>query len=279
MTERRPTVSILGCGWLGQPLGAHLAAQGYRVKGSTTTPEKQDALRQDGIAPYVIQLDPTLDGTDPGDFFAADILFLNVPPPRGHDDLRAYHLAQIRAARDAAVAGGIGWVIFASSTGVYPRVAGVVTEDDAPADPAQVDAPMRATGAVLLAAERLLQNTAALDTTVLRFAGLYGGDRQPGRYLAGRTGVSGGDAPVNLIHLDDCIGIGTAVIEQDARNEVFNAASDEHPTRRAFYTHEAQRLGLEPPTFGGNGGSNKTVSNARLKECLGYTFRHPSPLG
>lgn len=28
------TISILGCGWLGLPLGQHLVQQGYHIKGS-----------------------------------------------------------------------------------------------------------------------------------------------------------------------------------------------------------------------------------------------------
>lgn len=34
-----PTVSILGCGWLGLPLAEQLLAEGYSVKGSTTRAE------------------------------------------------------------------------------------------------------------------------------------------------------------------------------------------------------------------------------------------------
>lgn len=272
------TVSILGCGWLGHPLGAALVEDGYRVKGSTTTPEKQEALRADGIEPYLIRLDPDLSG-EPGDFFDADILFLNIPPPRRRDDAEAYHLQQIDAVIDAATRGSIGWVIFASSTGVYPKVHRVVTEEDAPDDPDAVEAPMRSTGSVLLKAERRLQSAGGFDTTVLRFAGLYGGDRQPGRFMAGRTDVRGGDAPINLIHRDDCIGIVQAVLEQDARGDVFNACSDAHPTRREFYPEAARQLGLEPPTFSDDGGTNKIVSNAKLKRVLGYTFEHPDPLG
>lgn len=270
------TVSILGCGWLGLPLGRHLVAQGYRVKGSTTTPDKLDVLRTAGIAPYRIALAPDLEGERTQDFFDTDLLVLNVPPPRGRDDLRTYHLKQIDAVRRAAIEGPVEWILFASSTGVYPRVDTVVTEDDAPEDPEAVEAPLRPTGAVLLEAERRLMETPDFDTTVVRLAGLYGPDRRPGRFLAGRTNVAGGEAPVNLIHLDDCIGIVAAIIEQDVRGEVFNACADEHPTRRALYTAAAERLGLDPPTFEA-GGTNKVVSNAKVKRVLGYTFQHPRP--
>lgn len=267
------TISILGCGWLGLPLGHHLVEQGYRVKGSTTSPDKRSTLEAAGITPYLLTLSPTPSGDQADDFFAADVLFLNVPPPRGRDDLRAYHLRQIESVRDAAVAGGIDWVLFASSTGVYPRTDRVVREDDAP----ESDDALRPSGAALRDAEQLLRDEPAFDTTVIRFAGLYGGDRDPGRFLAGRERVSGGDAPVNLIHRDDCIGIVKAILEQDVRGEVFNACADEHPSRRALYTAAAQRLGVEPPTFE-EGGTNKIVSNAKVKRVLGYTLQHPDPM-
>jgi nucleoside-diphosphate-sugar epimerase len=136
---------------------------------------------------------------------------------------------------------------------------------------------LRASGAALLEAEHMLQAETAFATTIVRFAGLYGGDRDPGRFMMGRDVVPGGDAPVNLIHQDDCIGIVMAILEQDVRGEAFNAVADTHPTRRALYTAAAQRLGYEPPTFE-PGGANKTVTNEKVKQVLEYTFRHPDPL-
>ena len=73
---------------------AHLAGRGHRVKGSTTTPEKVDVLAQAGIAPYLIRLDEP-DG-NPGDFFDADVLFLNVPPGRRLADVEERYGALMR---------------------------------------------------------------------------------------------------------------------------------------------------------------------------------------
>lgn len=271
---------------MGRPLAAALASDGWTVRGSTTSPEKVDTLRSDGVEPYVLRLNPNVDvdvGASAGDatrFFDSDVLFLNVPPPRGVDDRRAYHLRQIDAVCDAA-AGRVGWIVFASSTGVYPDVDRVVTEDDLP--PGRPDAMegdrRRATGAILVEAEARLMDAAAFDATVVRFGGLYGGDRHPGRYLAGRTGVSRPEAPVNLVHRDDCVGLVRSILAHDARNAVFNAVSDGHPTRRDLYTHAAAALGLEPPTFDADDGQGgKEVSNRRLTERLGYTFMHPDPM-
>jgi len=50
------TISILGTGWLGLPLGKKLLDQGYTVKGSTTTKENLKLLSEVGIVPFNIEL-------------------------------------------------------------------------------------------------------------------------------------------------------------------------------------------------------------------------------
>jgi len=276
----RSPVSILGCGWLGRPLGVHLVDRGVQVRGSTTTPDKVEALREDGIEPILLTLDPDLDSPDPTPLFQSPVLILNVPPPRGADDVRTVHRRQIEAVRDAAVEGAVEWVLFASSTGVYPTVEQTVTEADCP--PGRPDAlpgPRRATGEALLDVEKLLVDTPEFDTTIVRLGGLYGGDRNPGRFLAGRTDVGRPQAPVNLLHRDDGVGVFATLLDQDVRNEVFNACADEHPTRTAFYTRAAAALGLEPPTFDeSDATTGKRVSNAKIKDRCGYQFQHPDPL-
>lgn len=275
-----PSVSILGCGWLGHPLAQRLVDMGLHVRGSTTTPDKIANLRADGIEPVLITLDPDLSGTDPESFFESSGLVLNVPPPRGEDDVRAVHRRQIESVRDAAVDGAVEWVLFASSTGVYPSVELEVTEDDVP--PGRPDAlpgPRRATGEALLDVEAILMETPDLDTTIVRLGGLYGGDRNPGRFLAGRADVGRPEAPVNLIHRDDAVGLFATLIDKDVRGEIFNACADEHPSRRAFYTRAAEVSGLEPPTFDETDTTTgKLVSNRKLKAECGYEFRHPDPL-
>jgi nucleoside-diphosphate-sugar epimerase len=275
------SVSILGCGWLGRPLGQHLVKQGHSVRGSTTTPEKLDRLRDDGIAPVLLTLDPDLSGSDTGSLFESEILVLNVPPSRGSDDVKARHRRQIEAVRDAAVEGHVEWILFASSTGVYPSVEQTVTEDDVPpGNPDTLPGSRRSTGEALVEVEGLLMNeTPELDVTIVRLGGLYGGDRNPGRFLAGRTDVSKPGSPVNLIHQDDAVGVFTAIIEQNVRGEIFNACADEHPERHVFYPKAAEATGLEPPTFDmTDDTTGKLVSNQKLKTRLGYQFQHPDPL-
>lgn len=273
------TISILGCGWLGRPLGVHLAEQGATVRGSTTTPEKQEALRQDGIDPVLLRLDPTLSG-DPGALFESSVLVLNIPPPHDADDVGAMHRRQVDAVLDAAAQGGVEWILFASSTGVYPNVERTVTEaDQPPGRPEALPGGRRRTGEALLAVEARLMDAPEVDATIVRLGGLYGDGRHPGRFLAGRTDVTRPHAPVNLIHQDDAVGVFATLLAQDVRGEVFNACADEHPTRRALYTRAAEHMGLTPPTFDlDDSTTGKIVSNQRIKDRCGYTFRHPDPL-
>ncbi|WP_460879252.1 hypothetical protein [Pontibacter rugosus] len=58
-----------------------------------------------------------------------------------------------------------------------------------------------------------------------------------------------GDAPVNLIHLDDCVAILQRIVEQGKWGKVYHASADGHPLRRDFYHAAALALGLAPPEF------------------------------
>lgn len=265
------TISVLGCGWLGWPLAKGCLSDGYKVNGSTTTTEKCAQLEKDGIAPYLIRADPLgLKGERVEAFFQADTLFLNIPFRRNLPEPHTY-AEQILSVVDRVLASPIRFVIFASSTSLYPCHNQVAAEDDA-------IVPVNERSQVLLDVEDMLLKQREFDTTVLRFSGLYGGDRKIGRFRAGQHELSGGDNPVNLVHLDDCVEIVRRVINQNIRGEVFNVCSDGHPARRELYTAAAKSLNLPPPEFTGEDLPGKTVSNTKIKKRLRYAFRHADPM-
>ena len=268
------TICILGCGWLGEPLAHRLLDAGYRVKGTTTTEAKLERLAAAGVDPYLLRLSEAPLSPSQRTALEADVLFLNVPPSRTPDGPAAYE-EQVRALLREVERSPIRRLLLASSTSVYAREQGTVTEGDA--GPATALCP---TGRHLLRVERCVQGSSTLTSTILRYGGLYGYDRHPGRFLAGRTGLGRPEAPVNLVHRDDAVGVALEVLRQDAWGEVFNVCADEHPTRRDVYVAAAQRLGLEPPTFVDEAPRSYTlVSNERVKRRLGYAFRVPDPRG
>ncbi len=263
--EKLTKISVLGCGWLGLPLAKSLALKGFEVKGSTTQEAKLADIEKAGVAPYLIHLDPEFSG-DPA-FLDSDILFLNIPPRNRNDD-PDYHLRQLRSLKIAADQSPLSWVIMASSTGIYENLGQVVTEENA-----SPDAVSRG-GVNLMEAEKIWQNQASFQTTTLRFGGLYGPGREPGRFFQGRKGIPGGKNPINMIHLDDCIGLIQNLIASKPVYDVFNACSPSHPTREAFYTLQAKQLGVAAPEFLDNYTSWKEVSPEKLIKATGYQFQY-----
>jgi nucleoside-diphosphate-sugar epimerase len=155
---------------------------------------------------------------------------------------------------------------------VYPDLNREVKEEDA-------GSPVRESGEALLQAEKIWKEDTKVTTTIVRFAGLFGGDRNPGRFLAGKMLDNNGEAPVNLIHLDDCVSILLEIIVQEHWGEIYNACADEHPSKKKFYAAAAERLSLQPPVFAGKEkGSFKIINSDKLKKELDFTFKYPDPL-
>lgn len=266
------SISILGCGWLGLPLAGLFVQQGYRVKGSATSEEKLAALFERGILPYRVNItDQAIDCDDIQGFLDSDILIINFPPSR-RPDINSYHPAQIALLIKAIEASKVQHVLFISSTSVYPDLNREITEKD-------IMPPTKGSGQALLQAENLLLAQTKFTTTILRLGGLIGYDRMPARFLAGKKDVENGDAPINVIHQDDCIGLISALIEQEVWEDIFHAAADEHPTRKIYYTLAAEKAGLEVPTFAtGKPLCFKIINSDKIKRRLQYTFKHPNPL-
>ncbi len=260
----------MGCGYLGLPLGLELVRRGWRVRGSTTTPEKCPELRRAGIEPFLLRVPGEVAGQ--GAFFASRFLVLNIPPGRRRPDVESCFAVVIGALVQAFCAGSVELVLFASSTSVYAPRNSAIAEADVAAAPSG-----SASGRALLKAEAVLGNSTQFDTTILRFAGLYGYERPPGLFQRGV--IPNGDLPVNLVHRDDAVAIMCMILERDIRGEIYNVCTDEHPSRAAFYSLAATWIGRPPPKVEATDAAlYKCVSNRKLKQSLGYVFRHPDPL-
>ncbi|HEY5715736.1 MAG TPA: dTDP-glucose 4,6-dehydratase, partial [Psychromonas sp.] len=127
----------------------------------------------------------------------------------------------------------------------------------------------------LLEIEALFQQNKHFKSTILRFSGLIGGKRHPGRFFATGKPIRLANAGVNLIHLEDCLAIIAIIIKQHIFPGLFNACADTHPSKADFYTANALALGLDKPNLSEeNKQSNKIVSNEKLKKRLNYQFIH-----
>ena len=260
MTEIK-TISILGCGWYGKAVGESLYEAGYIVKGSSTKAQKFSSIRAAGIEPYLVKFETDSEEFDP-DFFKCDVLIISIPPKRREGEAPLY-TEKIKKVRDALLQNGPERVIFISSTSVYGDINAEVDENLKPE-------PDSESGRAILSAENLLREDKNISVSVIRFGGLFGPGRDPARFFSGKKNIPNGNAPVNLIHLDDCTGITRAIVEKGAFGYTFNACSPHHPSKSEFYTRAAAQAGLEAPQFIPELCSWKIVNSVLLEPVLSY---------
>lgn len=259
-------ISILGCGWLGFPLAKKLIENGFSVKGSTTSIDKIEKLKKIGIQPYLVSLtENEINGAIVDFLNDSEILIIDIPPKlrAGNTENFVRKIQNIIPFIEAAQTEKL---LFVSSTSVYGEDNAIVTEETIPN-------PTTESGKQLLEVERILQSNPAFKTTVLRFGGLIGPDRQPVRSLAGRENLENPEAPINLIHQDDCIEIIEKLIRQNNFGEIFNAAAPFHPTRKDYYTKKAIALELEIPKFKATGDKGKIIDAAKIISALSHSFK------
>ncbi|TCK85010.1 NAD(P)H-binding protein [Albibacterium bauzanense] len=258
------TVSILGCGWYGLALAKSLIEKGYHVKGSTTSGEKLNALKESGIDSYQVNFS-TEDAVYNPQFFQSDVLFIAIPPKRksGESD---YYPQKIKAICKAATSNKVKHVILISSTGVYENTGKEFNELDSPQ-------PTSESGKALFSAENIVLAQKDFTTTILRFGGLFGPGRNPGRFLKGKNSIPNGLAPVNMTHLNDCLAISHAILEQESFGKIYNACSPQHPSRIDFYTHYSISANEEAPDFVHELHEWKIINSVNIPLYLKYIFQ------
>ncbi|MEJ6978959.1 SDR family oxidoreductase [Pedobacter sp. P351] len=255
------TISILGCGWYGFALAENLVKAGYTVKGSSTSIDKFKKLEDEGIKPYQVKFESDSESYQ-DDFFKSDLLIISIPPKRSSGEAGLYP-SKIQRIKAAIQKAGVKQVLFISSTGVYGDHNQEVDEDTEPK-------PDSESGKAILSAEKILKDQKDFAVTILRFGGLIGPGRDPARFFAGKKNIPNGKAPVNLIHLKDCIGVSNAIIQRKAFGYTFNACADTHPEKMKFYTLTAQKSRLEIPEFIEELNEWKIVTSRYLDKVLEY---------
>ena len=263
MTNR---IAIMGCGWLGLPLAKVLIQDGYLINGSTTSTEKLGNLKDVGIHPFLISLtEDGIEGDIKGLLSNVDALVINVPPKLrgGHKE---NYVKKMQLLHGAIRLSEVKKIIFVSSTSVYGDIDGKVTEETTPE-------PVTESGKQLVVSEDIFRKDNSLEATIIRFGGLIGPDRHPVTMLSGRKNLSNGNAAVNLIHLNDCIGIITEILKKNWWGETFNGVYPYHPTKQQYYTSKALGKGLQVPDYNADSEKKgKIVSSYTLTNVKDFKF-------
>ncbi|HBK82476.1 MAG TPA: NAD(P)-dependent oxidoreductase [Flavobacterium sp.] len=274
MNQKTKTIALLGCGWLGLALAKSLLANGYFVKGSTTSKNKLPLIKTAGILAFQIQLEEqTIKGNI--EHFLEDIAVLIIAiPPKLRSSNKENFVQKIKNLIPHIKKSAVKKVIFISSTSVYGECFPFVeiTEDS-------ITNPDTESGKQLVETEYCLLSNIDFKTIVVRFGGLIGHNRHPVHYLAGKQNLDNPDAPVNLIHQKDCILIIEKIVYKLLNNsfqksEVFNAVAPQHPSRKDYYTKKAAELKLVAPSFVKNTLSKgKIISSKKMEQILKYSFQ------
>jgi len=266
---------IVGCGYVGLPLGAELVRQGHEVFGLRR--HSGDELQAAGIRPLLADITQfaSLEKL-PYDFDW--VVNCAASSGGGAEGYRQLYLEGNRNLLAWLAKAPLKKFVYTSSTSVYRQNDASIVTETSPAEPAEE------TSRILVETEQLLLAAAKRNfpAMVLRVAGIYG----PGRghwfkqFLRGEARIEGdGSRWLNMIHRDDVIGSIIAALERGSPGDIYNVADNEPVTQLQFFEWLASELNrpLPPAVAAGverkRGVTNKRVSNGKLRGELKYEFR------
>ena len=274
-------VLIVGCGYVGQPLGRELVRRGHDVFGLRRSGLAEAELRANGITPLHADItQPETLATLPREF---DWVVNCAAAGGGAGDYRKIYLEGNRNLVAWLAGSPLKKFVYTSSTSVYGQNDGSVVTEKSPVEP-EAD-----TSKILVQAEKFLLSAVAerqFPAVILRVAGIYG----PARghwfkaFLRGEARIEGdGSRFLNMIHRDDLIGVISAALETGKPGEIFNVADSEPVSQLKFFEWLAAELkrplppkvAAETETWRRRGVTNKRVSNAKLLAELKYQFQFP----
>ena len=289
-------VLIVGCGYVGLPLGVELIRLGHEVFGLRRSASAESELKTAGIQPLFGDVTrPETLAKLPREF---DWVVNCVAAGGGADDYRQVYLQGTRnliewlapASAEASARQALKKFVYTSSTSVYGQTDGSQVKESSPTEP------LAETAKILVETEKLLLGDDGsrgrsphqkFPAVILRVAGIYGPDRGHWfkQFLKDEARMEGdGSRFLNMIHRDDLIGCIIAALKSGRPGEVYNAADDEPVNQLHFFQWLAQSLDKPlPPSEPENpaenrkrGMTNKRVLNRRLKMELGYQFKYPN---
>ena len=255
-------IGIIGCGWLGLPLAKEFISNNYKVKGSTTTKEKLKILKNQGIEAYLIEIaENSISDSIDSFLYELDILIVDIPP-KIRKEVNTSYSEKIK--RLIKKSNKVKNILFISSTSVYGSMQGKI-------DSNTITLPDSENGKEILKTENIIKNK---NNTILRFGGLIGEERNPLKYLIQKEEILNSDAPINYIHLKDCIGIINAIISKGKWGETYSAVAPFHPSKIEYYNYICDYKKIKRLNFSNKKTEiNKEIYDDRIENELNYTFK------
>lgn len=248
------------------------------VGGTTRSMEKAESLKALGIEPFLFSGEEKGEGIAEALAQATHVL-VSIAPNETGDPVLNQHGGDIAAGRPV-------WTGYLSTVGVYGNHDGDWVDEETPCKPVSKRSVQR-----VVAEDAWLSFAGKhnLPVQIFRLSGIYG----PGRNTfenfkkgKARRLVKPGQV-FNRIHVADIAGVLESAMNRPS-TRIFNVTDDEPAPPQDVVAYAAKLLGVDPPpeipfetadltpmarSFYGE---NKRVSNKRIKEELGYTFRYPN---
>jgi nucleoside-diphosphate-sugar epimerase len=265
-----PTLLSLGHGYTADALARRLLPLGWRVIGTTRSPDRAAALGAQGIEPlqWPCDLAPALAETSH--------VLAAAAPAEGGDPFLAEARAALEAARPM-------WVGYLSTTAVYGDHQGGWVDEETPPRPQSARAVQR-----VLAEQQWMAT--GLPVHIFRLAGIYGPGRSPFEKVRDGTArrILKPGQVFSRIHVDDIAATLLASMTRPAPGRIYNVCDDDPAPPEDVLSHAARLLHLpEPPGVPWEKADltpmarsfyaeNKRVRNTRIKTELGVRLAYPS---
>lgn len=229
------------------------------VHGSVRNEEKFDKLREANIKPFALDLERSSQ-IEKTIINSTKTLIICTPPlhrnePQKYRDTLIDLLSQFSE---------MVRVIFTSSTGIYPQVAGNFDES--------FEFNLEQDSSVLNVAENAIRQSKK-SHVIFRLGGLIGPNRHPIRFLQGRQNVKNPHGPINFVHQGDCVQVIVQTIVKAGISGTFNLVYPDHPSRQDYYSKAAKHYGFVAPDFEESEAVHRLVSSEKIMNDLPFNFK------
>ena len=163
-------ITIIGCGWLGLPLGKSLVENGYNVFGTTRSERRVPTIEATGMGSILLDKAGSFTQNSTEKMGLSDFLIITIPPNWSEAPEEYAHKLQSFVTEFPPST----TIIFTSSTGIYPKKSGTYSEDYIFSVQEQKSA--------LFQAEKMLLSLPN-RAYILRLGGLFGPQRHPITFL------------------------------------------------------------------------------------------------
>lgn len=260
-------IAVLGCGWLGIPLSKALINLGYIVHGSTQSQAKIPQLEAVGIIPFVIQLNETkTEGNVEAFLKNCNTVIINIPPGLRQNP-EANFINKIQLFIRHLPQSNVSKLLFVSSTSVFQDTTFIDSYNESSTPNAKSDA-----GIQLAKTEQFLLDIPFADTKIIRFGGLIGKNRHPAVFLSDKP-LKNPEAPINLIHLDDCVGLLIKIINSKSEQKIFHGVNQSHPSKKDYYKKVCMAKNIAPPLVLNKASKGKIIESGNTLKTLDYNYK------